>query len=135
MSFFDRLKKTLSSPGLNRNLWIHVRCSRCGEVITARIDLMNDLTQDFQTGEYRVHKVLVGDGRYRCFQRIHVDLAFDKNKRLIDQVIQGGEFLHPSQVEEARAAYERAMQEAEEARQARLAELTAKSSSSSSSPS
>ncbi len=131
MSFLDRLKKTLSSPGLDRNFWIHVRCSRCGEVITARIDLMNDLTQDFQTGEYRVHKVLVGDGRYQCFQRIHVDLVFDKNKRLIDRAIQGGEFLHPTQVEEARAAYEQAMHEAQEARKARLAELAAKSSSSS----
>jgi len=126
MSIFDRLRKAFSSPGGDRNYWVHVRCDRCGEVITARVDLLNDLSMDFDAKQYRVHKVLVGDGRYHCFQRIDVTLVFDRNKRLVDRSIRGGTFLTPTEVEEAKAAYERAMQEAEEARKARLAELAAR---------
>ncbi len=125
MSFFDRLKKVFASPGGDRNYWVHVRCDRCGEVIASRVDLYNDLSMDFDANQYRVHKVLVGDGRYRCFQRIDITLVFDKNKRLVDRSIRGGEFLEPDQVEEARAAYEQAMIRAEEARKARLARLAA----------
>ena len=127
MNFFDRLKKVFIQPGGDsRNYWVYARCKRCGEVISARVDMMNDLSKDFETGQYSVHKVLVGDGSYRCFQRIEVTLHFDKHKRLIDRSITGGEFLEPDQVDEARAAYEQAMREAEEARKAHLAELAAR---------
>ncbi len=113
MSFFDRLKQLLTSSAKDRrNYWMYVRCKRCGEVITARVDLFNDLSLDFDSKQYHVHKVLVGDGRYRCFQRIDVTLIFDKNKRLIDRSIRGGEFLHPTEVDEAKAAYEQAMEAA-----------------------
>jgi len=129
MSFLDRIKQALAPParGDSRDYWTHARCKRCGEVISARVDMMNDLSKDFDTGQYTVHKVLVGDGKHRCFQRIEITLTFDKRKNLIDRSIIGGEFLEPEQVDEARAAYERAMQEAEEARKAHLAELAARS--------
>ena len=129
MSLLDRIKQALapSAGGGSRDYWIHARCKRCGEVISARVDMMNDLSKDFDTGQYTVHKVLVGDGKHRCFQRIEITLTFDKRKNLIDRSIMGGEFLEPEQVDEARAAYERAMQEAEEARKAHLAELAARS--------
>ncbi len=114
MSFLDRLKNMLTAPGGvdQRSYWVHARCKRCGEVITARVDLMNDLSKDFETGQYAVHKVLVGAGRNRCFQRIEVTLRFDKNKKLVERSITGGEFLEPDQVEVARAAYEQAIAEA-----------------------
>ena len=127
MSFFDRLKRAFTSPGQKRNYWIYARCDRCGEVITSRVDLYNDLSMDFDAKQYRVHKVLVGDGRYRCFQRIEVTLTFDKNKRLVDRSIHGGHFLEPDEVEAAQAAYEQAMLRAEEERKARLARLAAQS--------
>ncbi|HEY79867.1 MAG TPA: hypothetical protein EYP25_07665 [Anaerolineae bacterium] len=130
MSFLDLIKKAFSSPNSDRNYWVHVRCDRCGEVITARVDLYNDLSMDFDVKQYRVHKVLVGTGRYHCFQRIEVTLVFDKNKRLVDRSIHGGTFLAPEDVAEAKAAYDRAMQEAEEARKARLAKLAARASES-----
>ncbi len=125
MSFFDRLKKAFASPGGNRNYWVHVRCARCGEVITARIDLLNDLSVDYETGQYHTRKVLIGQGAARCFQPIEITLTFDKNKRLIDRTIAGGEFLAPGQVAEAQAAFEEALRRAEEERQARLAHLAA----------
>ena len=129
MGFFDRLKKSLSSPGPNRDFWIHVRCNRCGEVITTRIDLMNDLSIDYETGRYWTRKVLIGQGEARCFQPIEVTLTFDKRKQLVDRTIRGGEFLAPEEVDAARAAYQeavaRAKAEAEARRRAREAALLA----------
>jgi len=58
-----------------------------------------------------VRKVLVGDGAHRCFQRIDVTLHFDKNKRLIDRSITGGDFLQPEEVDAAKAAYEQKIAE------------------------
>jgi len=113
MSFFDRLKTLITPSSQDRNsYWVYARCKRCGEVISSRVNLMNDPSQDYETGQYTVHKVLVGDGRHRCFQRIEITLAFDKNKKLIDRSITGGEFLDANEVEAARAAYEQSIAEA-----------------------
>ena len=130
MSFFDRLKTMLTGPsGDKRNYWINVRCKRCGEVITARVDLLNDLSKDFDTGQYHTRKVIIGSGEDRCFQQIEVSLTFDKNKKLVDRSISGGDFLEPDEVEAARAAYQEALArrkaEAEARRKAREAELAA----------
>jgi len=135
MSFFERLKKAFSSSGGDsRNYWVNVRCKRCGEVITSRIDLFNDLSKDFETGQYMTRKVLIGSGEARCFQKIEVTLIFDKNKRLIDRSISGGDFLEPEEVDAARAAYQealaRAKAEAEARRKAREAELAAQAAAS-----
>jgi len=75
-----------------------VRCHRCGELITGRADLYNELSADYgadSSGEnYYVRKVLMGEGR--CFQRIEVELFFDKNRRLVNKEIQGGLFVAES---------------------------------------
>jgi len=113
MSFFNRLKTLMSPLSQDRNgYWVYARCKRCGEVISSRVNLMNDPSQDYKTGRYTVHKVLVGDGRNRCFQRIEITLVFDKNKKLVERSIAGGDFLDPNEVAAARAAYEQAIAEA-----------------------
>ncbi len=96
MSFADRLRKLFSppSPGAgDRAYWVHVRCRRCGEVIPVRIDLLNDLSPDYDSGQYVVHKTVVGDGKNRCFQRIELALTFDGTKRLLSQEATGGEVI------------------------------------------
>lgn len=71
-----------------------VRCHRCSEQITGRADLYNELSADYGedgSGEnFYVRKVLMGNGL--CFQRIEVELYFDKNRRLVNKEIQGGLF-------------------------------------------
>ena len=75
---------------------ITVRCDRCGETITANIDLRNDLS--IQYGEsaradyYITRKSIVGGGQ--CFQRVEIELTFDRSRKLIKKTIQGGEFLN-----------------------------------------
>lgn len=95
MSFADRLRKLFASPPdtSQRGLWINVRCRRCGEVIPVRIDLLNDLSLDYDSGEYTAHKTVVGDGKNRCFQRVELALTFDANKKLLAQDVVGGEIV------------------------------------------
>lgn len=70
--------------------WVYVRCKRCGEVIKTRIDLQSDLSQQEQGG-YLTRKTLVGN--QHCFERIEVELTFDKQRRLVGRQISGGDFI------------------------------------------
>lgn len=98
MSLRDRLRRLLApSPAADaRGFRLEVRCRACGEVIPVRIDLANDLSLDYETGHWQVHKVVVGSGRTRCFRRIEVDLVFDARRQLIDSHVVGGELIFPS---------------------------------------
>lgn len=75
---------------------ITVRCDTCGEMITANIDLRNDLSiqygENARTDYYITRKSLVGGGQ--CFQRVEIELTFDRSRKLIEQKILGGEFLN-----------------------------------------
>lgn len=72
-----------------------VRCLRCGELLPAQINLLNDLSIDYaNAGEvYIARKLVTGSGANRCFQTIELNLTFDKNRQLIRRSIQGGEFV------------------------------------------
>jgi hypothetical protein len=98
MGFFQRIAHIFSSPNRpdEASDWIAAKCSRCGEVIRARVDLRNDLSIEYGEGDgkptYFTRKVLIGESG-RCFQRIEVELTFDANKNLINREISGGQFV------------------------------------------
>jgi hypothetical protein len=74
---------------------LFVKCDKCGEVLKGRVDLMNDLS--FQYAEsgagqsYYCRKVFIGSKR--CYSPIEVELTFDKNRKLMNQEISGGQFV------------------------------------------
>ena len=70
-----------------------VKCLRCGEIITARINLDNDLSVEYQEGGdvYFARKVLMGEGT--CFQRMEVELKFTAARELLERHVTGGEFI------------------------------------------
>ncbi len=70
-----------------------VRCRRCGEELTAQVNLLNDLSMDYARDVYTVRKLITGSGANRCFQTIEVRLTFDKNRQLIERWISDGEFV------------------------------------------
>lgn len=89
--FFARRKRQESYTAF----WIYVRCQRCGEALRVRADRRYDLASEWRdAGEagpaYTMHKDIVGE---RCFQRISVDLAFDRHLQIIEQCIVGGDVL------------------------------------------
>lgn len=97
MGFFKKISEFFTPSGPQKapdySTYIAVRCSRCGEVIQARIDLRNDLTinYDNETGGYFCRKVLIGEKR--CYQPIEVQLNFDSKRKITQRQISGGEFV------------------------------------------
>ena len=79
---------------------IYVRSYRCQEYLSTRIFLNRDLS-DKDEGGYIARKILVGDGRNRCFERVEVILHFDEQKKLVDREISGGEFVTAAAYEAA----------------------------------
>ena len=70
----------------------NVRCGRCGETIEGRVNLSNELTPDYESGEgYHVRKVLMGSRL--CFQQIEVTLHFGPSRELKEREISGGTFV------------------------------------------
>jgi hypothetical protein len=76
------------------SLEIAAQCSRCGEVIRARIDLANDLSAEYGEDEretlYLCRKVLIG--KQGCYAPIEIVLNFDGGRTLIGRQITGGKF-------------------------------------------
>jgi hypothetical protein len=97
MGLFKKLGGFFSSPPSNEEIsyYITVKCSRCGEVIRARVNLFNDLSLEYDPNGnisgYICHKVIVGD--QRCYQPIDISLTFDSKRRLQEQEITGGQFV------------------------------------------
>ncbi|HNB53311.1 MAG TPA: hypothetical protein PK530_15275 [Anaerolineales bacterium] len=97
MSFFKKLSSLFTSSAPRQDAdsyWLKVQCNRCGEVIEARVNMLNDLSLDYGEGEkttYFCRKVLMGS--QLCFQQIEVTLTFDVNRKLHDRQISGGKFV------------------------------------------
>ena len=97
MGFFKKLGGFFSSQPSNEEVsyFIRVKCSRCGEVINARINLYNDLSLEYDgagnISGYICHKGIVGDGH--CYQTIDIRLTFDPKRKLVDKQISGGQFV------------------------------------------
>lgn len=75
--------------------WVNVKCNRCGEEIRCRINLYNDLSIQYGANEtdvtYYCRKVVVGE--QKCFQKVELELSFDKDRKLIENKVIGGKFL------------------------------------------
>ena len=95
MSFFKKISQLVSPPQDANVYWVYVKCNRCGEKVRARINLRNDLSINYGVKKggdtYYCRKSIMGAGK--CFQRVEVELTFNKNRKLINQEIQGGQFI------------------------------------------
>lgn len=91
----DFLKKLFPSrqPYKKEYYIFNVKCKRCGETVTGRIDIDNDLSVEYEEGGdvFYAHKVLIGENK--CFQRIEVNFKFNSERQLIEKDIIGGEFV------------------------------------------
>jgi hypothetical protein len=92
MNFLKKLFGSSSQPQRN-DFTFTVKCKRCGEEIQGRIDLVNDLSVEYEDDNefYYSRKMLIGENR--CFQRIEVHFKFSADKTLLDKDIFGGEFI------------------------------------------
>lgn len=95
MSLWEKISNLISGSDDDdsRGYRVYVRCNRCHESIQMRVDLFNDLSDEYSNGEKTLftRKTIMGSGD--CFERIQVELIFDKDRRLMDRTIEGGEFI------------------------------------------
>ncbi|MDE2862057.1 MAG: hypothetical protein OXL33_01225 [Chloroflexota bacterium] len=75
-------------------LYIYVEIDRTQEIVTLRVDLNNDLTQEFAPGSshdspthYTCTKQVMGEQTFRPAQ---VWLQFDSRRRMVDSKVEGG---------------------------------------------
>jgi hypothetical protein len=101
MNLLEQLSRFLSPRRrtTERYQTIYVKCKRCGEKISARVDMWNELSPDYEGGtmSYYCRKVLMGSSI--CFQKIEVVLRYDGNRRLVDQEVIGGEAIEREEFE------------------------------------
>ena len=75
--------------------WLYVQCDRCGEKIKVRVNLHSDLSIRYgekdEGDTYFCRKMIIGN--QRCFQKIEVEMSFDRNKKLKDRQVSGGQFI------------------------------------------
>jgi hypothetical protein len=99
MGLFKKLSGLFSpSPQTNQwEDWITVRCNKCGEVIRTRVNLRNDLSEDYIDGvkKYFTRKTIIGSNR--CYAPVEVELTYNAEHKRIDQQIHGGAFVDGSQ--------------------------------------
>ena len=94
MSVFSRLARILfSSKTTERYLQFQVKCNRCHEVLTGRMDIFNDLSLEEEGGKtiYFCRKVLIGSGH--CHQPVETIFTFDENRHVIGKKVTGGVLL------------------------------------------
>jgi hypothetical protein len=95
MGFLQNLLKSFSGGGTASAYPLKVKCNRCGEILTARVNMANDLSVEYSPAgtpqSYSCRKVLQGGGR--CFQQVEVILKFDSRRSLQEKEIHGGTFV------------------------------------------
>jgi hypothetical protein len=93
MKLLQKLFSGSSAKSEQRYYTFSVKCNRCGEVITGRVDLSNDLSVEYEEGGdiFYARKILMGESR--CFQRIEVELKFNASRELLEQQVTGGQFV------------------------------------------
>lgn len=80
-------------PYIKSYYTFNIKCKRCGETITGRIDLDNDLSVEYEEGGdvFYARKVLIGENK--CFQRMEANFKFNAERQVIEKEIIGGEFI------------------------------------------
>ena len=108
MGLLDRLKETLGGggggAGADRDaLYFYVRCDRCADVVRVRVNLANELQQEFAESDgvsgYSLRKAVVDA---KCFRPIQVTMRFDGRRRELSREIEGGQFITAEEFEAAR---------------------------------
>jgi hypothetical protein len=97
MGVLDRLTSLFSSKkdrlvdSDGRALYFYVKCSTCDEKIRVRVDMYNDLAQEFdendRTSGYTLDKDVLGN---QCFRMMHLHVTFDSSKRILEKSVENG---------------------------------------------
>ena len=90
MGFLDSLKSMFTPPADPNAMWLYVKCKRCGTPLVVRVDLRNELSADYESNGYILHKEMMDS---KCFTLMHAEIHFDANHQIIERKIDHGTFL------------------------------------------
>lgn len=90
MGFLDSLKSMFTPPADPNAMWLYVKCKRCGTPLAVRVDLRNELSADYETSGYVLHKEMMDN---QCFTLMHAEIRFDAKRNVVEQKIDKGEFI------------------------------------------
>jgi len=92
----DTHHETASCPAMR----VTVKCAKCGEAISVRVDKANDLLAEYDDTSdadepvapsgYVLRKEMVGR---KCQNLVHFTMRFDGRRRIVGHEIQGGQFV------------------------------------------
>jgi hypothetical protein len=94
MGFFSKIAHFfLPPPQVARYQNFQVKCNRCGEILSGRLDIFNDPSLDVEEGKtiYFCRKVLIGSGH--CHQQVETTFKFDERHHVIEKQASGGVFI------------------------------------------
>lgn len=107
MGLWDTLKSALgggSKQGRDDGLYLYVRCDRCGDVVRIRVNMANELQQEFaETDGVSGYSLRKGVVDTRCFRPMQVVMTFDSARRELHREIDGGQFVDREAYDAARA--------------------------------
>jgi hypothetical protein len=89
-NFFKFLLSNRETP-----LFFKVKCSRCGEIITIRVNVLTDLENLYDSLEkdevaFKLRKEILGKN---CQNLMMLIVDFDRKKKIISQEIKGGKLI------------------------------------------
>jgi len=95
MGFLKKLIEAVFSSGGGEirdpdGIYLYIKCGRCGAPVRVRADRRHDLQRDYDSGGLILRKEVM-DGT--CFNLIQTTTRFDAGYKIIDQQIDGGEFI------------------------------------------
>jgi len=95
MGFLKKIIDALFSSGGGEirdpdGIYLYIKCGRCGAPVRVRADKRHDLHRDYDSGGLILRKEVM-DGT--CFSLIQTTTRFDAGFKIIDQQIDGGEFI------------------------------------------
>jgi len=93
--FFGKEKKPISTRLKGDFIPFSVKCDKCGEEITIRINRRTDVQSLYtDPGEegaaYNLKKEILGK---KCSNLMNIEVDFDRNYKIISQKISGGKFI------------------------------------------
>ncbi|MBX3083802.1 MAG: hypothetical protein KF716_19365 [Anaerolineae bacterium] len=109
MEFLQRIAKALFGGGSGSGsgvagdvgLYYYVKSKKTGEIIRLRVNPNNDLSETDEGGSYFVRKLLHGT---RTYDPIEVELTYDKNRKMTEIKITGGDQVDRAAFEAQQAA-------------------------------
>jgi len=111
VGLWDALKSALglgggAGGGVDRGLYLYVRCNRCQDVVRVRVNMANDLQQEFveNADDVEGYSLTKGIVDSKCFRPMTLTMRFDRRRRELERTVEGGELVDQTAWEAVRAS-------------------------------